>query len=375
MVFSLLLCFLLVYPSQVLGTVKIARAFPNLIFEKPLFLLAPPDGSNRLFVIEQKGKIHSFANRNDVKKTTLFLNMGSSVGSLGREEGLLGMAFDPAFKKNGYFYLYYNKYFPRRTVLSRLKVANHLATSASMDSEKVLLEIKQPYSNHNGGMLAFGPDGFLYVGVGDGGYRGDPKKHGQNRNSLLGSILRLNPSAENIVPKSNPFVGKKEMRPEIWAYGLRNPWRFSFDRKNGELWVGDVGQDKREEISKPLIGDNLGWNKMEGNLPYKGASFKELKKMRAPVFDYSRREGKSITGGYVYRGKKHPELFGKYLYADFVSGRVWTLSKLPLRQQTKKKLYSSSLLGEVRLPSSFGEDSNGELYILSFNGSIYSLGQ
>jgi glucose/arabinose dehydrogenase len=235
---------------------KFVQVFPRLSFESPLFLAAPPDGSDRLFVAEQDGRLRSFANKPDVSEAPVVLDLSAKVRREHNEEGLLGFAFHPRFAQNGFIFVQYSASKPRRNVISRF---TWKGKAFDPGSEKVVLEINQPYGNHNGGMLAFGPDGFLYVGLGDGGSAGDPQDRAQNKGELLGKILRLDVDREEsgrayAVPPDNPFRAEKGARPEIWAWGLRNPWRFSFDRKTGDLWAGDVGQNKWEEIDLIKVG-------------------------------------------------------------------------------------------------------------------------
>jgi glucose/arabinose dehydrogenase len=339
---------------------RFVRAFPKLSFENPLFLAAPPDGSSRLFVAEQDGRIRAFPNRPDAAQAPAVLDISAKVRRVHNEEGLLGFAFHPKFAKNGLLFVQYSAT-PRRNVISRFTWKGKAFDPAS---EKVVLEVDQPYGNHNGGMLAFGPDGFLYVGLGDGGSAGDPQDRAQDKGELLGKILRLDVDGTEggkayRIPRDNPFTAEKGARPEIWAWGLRNPWRFSFDRQTGELWAGDVGQDKWEEVDVIKKGLNYGWNRWEGDEPYErgGEGFEP------PVAVHGREEAQSITGGYVYRGKKFPALTGSYIYGDFMSGQVWVL-KLPGKPRP---------IAKAELISSFGEDESGELYLVSFDGNIYSL--
>lgn len=338
------------------------NAFPNLGFERPLFLTAVP-GGNRLAVVTQPGRIFVFENQPETDSAALFLDIRDRVQD-GGEEGLLGLAFDPDYTNNGYFYVYYSAAEPRRSVISRFEVGTD-PDAAEPASEQVLLEFEQPFSNHNGGMLAFGPDGRLYIASGDGGSGNDPQNNAQSLDTLLGKILRINPQAGNLIPADNPFVGNPDARGEIWAYGLRNPWRFSFDRLTGTLWAGDVGQGAFEEIDIIQKGGNYGWRVYEGNQSNINPDNLPASDFIAPVWTYGRSEGASITGGYVYRGAGLPELRDYYIYADFISGNVWAL------QYSGMTAVANSKIAEVPNPSSFGEDAAGELYITSFDGSIY----
>ena len=313
-------------PNAALPALDLERVFPALTFERPVLLTHAGDGSNRVYVVEQHGVVH----RIDAAapgRTDAFLDIRSRVSRGGNEEGMLGLAFDPGFAANGRFYVYYSAASPRRSVLSRFETgSNGLGDAAS---ESVLLEVRQPYSNHNGGMIAFGPDGMLYVALGDGGSAGDPQRNGQDLGTLLGAILRIDVTqagdgAPYAIPDDNPFVGQSGARGEIWAYGLRNPWRFSFDSETGDLWTGDVGQNALEEVDVVRRGGNYGWNVMEGSRCFRSSSC-TADDFEPPVAEYGRDLGCSITGGYVYRGQRLPELRGVYLYADYCSGRIWGL--------------------------------------------------
>lgn len=249
--------------------IRLTDAFPGLKFNMPVEFVSPNDATNRNFVVAQRGKIHVFANQVDVKETKVFLDIESKV-TAGGERGLLGLTFHPNFKSNGYFYLNYTRNNPGlETVISRFTANKSNPDVADPGSEEILLTFKQPYSNHNGGKIAFGNDGFLYIGVGDGGSGGDPQKHGQNRTSLLGKILRIDVNKSSgalkyAIPRNNPYQGNTQgFKEEIFAYGIRNPWKFSFDKATGDLWVGDVGQNKTEEIDIVKNGGNYGWNTME----------------------------------------------------------------------------------------------------------------
>ena len=345
--------------------VELTRAYPNLSFSSPLFLTYPPDDTDRIFVVEKGGEIHVFVNDDTVTSTTVFLDIAVDSGG---EQGLLGLAFDPDYENSGEFYVYYTA--PtgaRRSVISRFTVSGD-PDVADDTSEEILLEVNQPFSNHNAGMLAFGPDGDLYIAFGDGGSAGDPFNNGQNRTTLLGSLLRIDPSTGDPydIPPDNPFVGEGgEVREEIFAYGLRNPWRFSFDRVEGDLWVGDVGQGSREEISIVENGDNLGWRVYEGELAFENPLGLPASDFKEPVHTYARVDGQSVTGGYVYRGSSIPALEGVYVYGDYASGTIWGLVADGVSPAT------STELGSVSSLASFGEDEDGELYAVSLSGSIW----
>ena len=354
---------------QAIGPVELERAFPDIAFDDPVFLTHAGDGTGRLFVVEQRGVVRVLASTAPRAAHDVFLDIAGRVSRARREEGLLGLAFDPGFASNGHLYVYYSAASPRRSVLSRFSVSGS-ADAADPASELVLLEIPQPFSNHNGGMIAFGPDGFLYVALGDGGSGGDPRGNGQDIRTLLGSILRIDVARATTVepyrvPPDNPLVGVPDAREEIWAYGLRNPWRFSFDAATGDLWAADVGQNEYEEIDLILPGRNYGWNTMEGahcfSTPDCDRSGLEL-----PVAEYDHGLGCSVTGGYVSRGTDVPALLGVYLYADFCSGRVWGF-----RRENGRVSAPEELLAAPFSVSSFGTDARGEVYVLGFDGGVY----
>lgn len=355
------------------GDLRLSAAFPQLTFDRPVDLQNAGDDSNRLFVVEQRGVISVFKNEAQIGEKTVFLDIESQVDDGGNEQGLLGLAFHPDYKNNGYFYVNYTASSPDRTVISRFKVSASDPNKAAQASELVLLEFAQPYSNHNGGQLAFGPDGFLYIAVGDGGSGGDPQGHGQNRTTLLGSILRIDVDKRESgkdygIPADNPFANNTQgYRPEIYAYGLRNPWRFSFDSESGQLWTADVGQNSYEEIDIIVNGGNYGWKTMEGAHCFGSSDCTETG-LELPVWEYGRSEGVSITGGFVYRGTAIDELTGQYIYADFASGRIWSLDASNPQTPVNKELLKASFN-----ISSFGIDQNQELYICAFDGKIYKL--
>ncbi len=364
-------------PLSATQTVTLVEAFPNLRFDSPVFLAHSPDGTNRIFVVEQRGAIKVFPNDPGVTAAEIFLDIDARVTS-GGEMGLLGLAFHPDFANNGFFYVNYTttQAGPRRTVITRYSVSANNANAADPNSEFILLEIEQPFSNHNAGMLQFGNDGFLYIAVGDGGSGGDPLNHGQNRGTLLGSILRIdvdNPSGGRNygIPADNPFVGNNQgFREEIWAYGLRNPWRFSIDPVTNQLWAGDVGQSAREEIDLIERGGNYGWRIMEGTLCFNPSSNCDRTGLTLPIKDYPRSLGQSVTGGYVYRGQARPEFTGAYIYADFITNRVWLL------RYENGSVIADSLLLRVDAANfgiaSFGLDEAGELYMVDLlGGALY----
>ena len=357
-----------------LQTMNVERAFPNLTFQRLTNLVQPDDGHDHIFVTEQAGYVRVFPNDHRVTEADTFLDIGDRVNEGGNEEGLLGLAFDPDYKDNGYFYVYYSAASPRRSVLSRFSVSLNDPKRADHNSETVIMQVAQPFSNHNGGQIAFGPDGYLYVGLGDGGSRGDPHRNGQNAGTLLGSILRIDvkdvsDSRGYQVPPNNPLVGVPGAREEIWAYGLRNPWRFSFDERTGALWAADVGQNRLEEVDVVKKGLNYGWNVMEGTQCFSPPSDCDMAGLELPVAEYSRSDGNcSVTGGYVYGGRGMPSLLGAYVYGDYCSGRIWGL-RYDGSSVTEHMLLADSDLSITSL----GQDLDLNLYVLSRNDGIYRL--
>jgi len=353
--------------------ITVERAFPNLEFKQLTNLVQPNDMRNQLYVTRQPGLVVAFDNTPTVDTANIFLDIRDRVSSRGNEEGLLGIAFHPEYEANGYVYLYYTANPPRRSVVSRFTVHEDDLNRADSDSEKVILEVPQLFSNHNGGQLAFGPDGYLYIALGDGGARGDPRGNGQDLTTLLGTILRIDvdtqtPEKSYGIPPDNPFVGQADARNEIWAYGLRNPWRFSFDTESGQLWTGDVGQNAWEEINLIEKGGNYGWNIMEGYDCFDTSASCERNMLELPITEYSRSSGCSVTGGYVHRGTRLPNLYGHYIYGDFCSGKIWSFS------YENDVLQDHGLLSDSDLSiTSFGQDRDNNLFIISRNQGIYRL--
>lgn len=362
-------------PTPSVQTLGVQRVFPHLTFQRLTNLVQPDDGLDRIFVTEQAGRILVLPNDQDAV-AAVFLDITNRVEDGGTEEGLLGLAFDPRYSANGYLYVYYSAASPRRSVLSRFSISRTGSGVADPDSELVILEIPQPAANHNGGQLAFGSDGYLYVGLGDGGFGGDPSGNGQDIGTLLGTILRLDVTdvpggAAYGIPPDNPFVGVVGAMEEVWAYGLRNPWRFSFDGvgdEAGRLWVADVGQNRWEEIDVVERGLNYGWNVMEGAHCFSPALNCNTSGLQLPVIEYDHSDGCSVTGGYVYRGQAIPSLVGSYLYGDFCSGKIWGI-RYDGRTVTRHDLLVDSGLSIT----SFGEDRAGNFYILSRYQGIYVL--
>lgn len=342
--------------------------------DTPVGLAHAGDGSGRLFVVEKVGRIRVV--QDGALVAAPFLDIVDRVGSSQNEQGLLGLAFHPKYAENGFFFVNYTDR-QGDTVVSRFSVSGD-AARAEPDSEAVLLRIDQPAGNHNGGHLAFGPDGRLYVGTGDGGGAGDRYGNGQNGQTLLGAMLRLGVDGGSpyTVPADNPFVGDPNVRDEIWALGLRNPWRYSFDRLTGDLYIADVGQNQYEEINVQRAGtpggQNYGWPIMEGLHCFPEDRSCERAGLTVPVWEYDHGQGCSVTGGYVYRGEEFPILQGLYLVGDYCSGRIWGLAS---RGGTGADGWVAALLAQadVRL-SSFGEDERGELYLVDMaRGELFKI--
>ena len=349
---------------------EVKVAFPNLSFERPVGMCRSGDGTNRLFVVGQMGLIYVFENRRNVTVANVFLDIRDRVDF----GAFLGLAFHPNFAKNGYFYVNYLADDPLRTIIARYSVSSGKSNEADKNSEKILLEIPQLNNLHNGGQLAFGPDGYLYIALGDGGPQGDPDGNAQNCSTLLGKILRIgvDTTSGNLkygIPRDNPFVGNSlGYREEIYAYGLRNPWRFSFDTVTGLLLAGDVGQDRIEEIDIIKNGKNYGWNIMEGNLCFNPPENCNRTGLEPPIWEYERDQGNATIGGFVYRGSKLTELGGSYIYGDWVSGRIWALSKYDTGNPVNKELLKTNLN-----ITSFGTDEKNELYFCAYDSRIYEI--
>ena len=345
------------------------EVFSTLDLSSPLDLQPARDGTGRIFIVEQGGRILAVTPNGTSATATEFLQISSKL-STGGERGLLGMAVHPNFAQNGYFYLNYTRH-NGDTIISRFTRDAGDPTKADPNSEFQLLHVVQPFSNHNGGGLAFGKDGFLYIGLGDGGSGGDPFEYGQDRTTLLGKFLRIDVDSTSngnnyAIPADNPFVGAGSgIREEIFAYGVRNPFRFSFDAVSGLLWAGDVGQGEREEVDIIQSGANYGWNIMEGTACYEPATNCNRTGLTLPVTEYTHAVGQSITGGYVYRGSEVPALRGQYIYGDFVSGRLFTLNA---GRRTENPLDIADTAINI---SGFGQDGNNELYIVAYEGAIY----
>ena len=350
-------------------------AFPNLKFENLTNLIQIDDAIGGFIVTEQEGLIYYFSNDQDVKGATVLLDLSDRVSTRHNEEGLLGIALSPNFTVDRSLYIFYSANKPRRSVLSRFVLDDNSISVVDSAKEIVIFDVPQPYGNHNGGLITFGPDGFLYISLGDGGGAGDPEGHAQNIGTLLGSILRIDVTADldgqrYKIPGDNPFVNLPNVRPEIWAYGLRNPWRFSFDNDTGSLFVGDVGQEKIEEINIVRKGQNYGWPVMEGTLCYSPSIKCNASGMIPPIIEHGHDQECSIIGGYVYRGVGLPGLHGRYIYGDYCSGKIWEVNveELIRGDSTPRLLVDSDLY-----ITSFAQDLSGNLYVLSQNTGIYRL--
>ena len=359
-----------------------ATAAPAVVLSKvvdgldsPVFVTSAKDGTGRTFIVEQTGRIRVI--KKGVLLPTPFLDLSSQV-SKGGERGLLGLAFHPSYKSNGLFYVNFTRA-DGDTVVNRYRASTTNPDVAVRSTARRIITIDQPYANHNGGMIAFGRDGYLYIGMGDGGSGGDPGNRAQRLDSLLGKMLRINVNGSAgtrhyLIPSSNPYVGRYG-RNEIWSRGVRNPWRFSFDRRTGDLWIGDVGQNRYEEIDRSRVsststsrgrGVNYGWRVMEGRHCYRPATGCNRTGKVLPVVEYTHSEGCSVTGGYVYRGAEIPSLYGRYVFADYCSGKIYTVPSGGASPLTKRLLLDTDMM-----ISSFGESARGELYVLDHRGALY----
>jgi glucose/arabinose dehydrogenase len=378
---AFLTCSVLKAQTPAIKTTVVARDLTA-----PVAMDSPKDNSKRLFICEQTGKIKIIRNGKALEKP--FLDLSAKLDDMGKaysEKGLLGIAFHPQYKTNGRFFVYYSAPEPDSKYDHKSVLAEYKASAdpdvADEASPYVILEIKQPEGNHNGGQLAFGPDGFLYIGLGDGGGAGD--QHGsignaQDLSGMLGKILRIDINGQRpyAVPADNPFVNKKNARPEIWAYGLRNPWRFSFDKKTGKIFCADVGQNKWEEVDLIEKGKNYGWRVMEGNHCYEPKEGCDQKGLSLPVAEYGHDKGISVTGGYVYRGKHMPLFEGKYVFADW-KGNMFYLEESAGKWKLNPMVIEGKKNNDLGLNiNSFGEDESGNLYILAqkFTGTFTSGG-
>ena len=354
-------------------SIRVTRMFPQLELVRPVQALQAPGDDRHLFVLEQAGRVLRLdLQAPQAKQGESWLDIREQVNDQGNEEGLLSMAFHPRFAENGFVYCYYTASRPRRSELTRFTLDKSTGRP-DVSTAKVLLEVAQPYPNHNGGTVLFGPDGMLYLSLGDGGAANDPHGAGQNLASLLGKVIRIDVDHPDSgkgygIPKDNPFVATQGARPEVWACGLRNVWRMSFDRGSGRLYGGDVGQNTWEEVDLIEKGGNYGWNPREGRHAFPGGKPGNAgERFIDPIAEYSHAEGVSVTGGFVYRGRRVPELQGVYLYADYAFGTIWGLRcdgsvhgepQVAWRRQGARSMWSS-----------FGELNDGELVLCAFDGT------
>lgn len=353
--------------GQQVSSIKLTRVFPGLDVDNPVVLRQHPGDSTRWYVVQQNGIIKTFSGSSG--SATVALDISSKVSRRGGEMGLLGFDFHPEFASNNYIYVYYSRLNAdqHQSVVSRFTMTSD--TVIDTGSETILMVIDQPFDNHNGGNILFGPDGYLYIGTGDGGSAGDPEDHAQDTDSLLGKMLRIDVDSGSpyAIPADNPFVGKPGL-DEIYALGLRNPWRWSFDRLNGDLILGDVGQNHYEEVDYIVKGGNYGWRCYEGNSEYNTSGCAASGSYIKPIYVYDHNNGISISGGYVYRGSAISSLYGTYVFSDYGPGPVWGLAA-PAGTPAISEL--TSLTGYI---SSFAEDGDGELYIISYlDGAIYKI--
>ena len=354
-----------------------AEVFPQWRFVEPVFMTASGGATDSLFVVERRGIVYRITRDSQPAMREVVVDLTDSVSLEGPEDGMMGLALHPNFQDNGYLFLSYSSHSPYEFVVRRFRLSNTIS-SADIDAALTVFSLPQQesYRLHKGGMLQFGPDGMLYIAFGDGGPQGDPQNNAQNLSSLRGKVLRIDPSVEEapeepyVIPDGNPFlqVGGS-IRAEIWAYGFRHPWRFSFDPQ-GRMWLGDVGWRSWEEINIVEKGRNYGWRMLEGKHEAVNPDKQVPKNHAPPIWEYphSLDTGSSVIGGYVYRGTSVPALSGKYVYGDFTSGRVWAL------EGVEDALVMQQEIAQVPLLSSFAEDSNGELYLLQFDsGKLLTL--
>mgnify|MGYP001437342814 CR=1 FL=1 len=370
------LLFIQILISFIICEYQFENAFPNLTFVDPVGIHHSGDGTNRIFVVEQEGRIKVFNNDSNTSISQTFLDIRSIVDQDGgyTEEGLLGLAFHPNYEQNGYFYVNYTDYNPKRNVIARYSVDPDNPNEADYFSSEILLEVNQPYNNHNGGQMEFGNDGYLYISFGDGGSSGDPQNNGQDLSTLLSTIVRIdvNNQSNNMnysIPFDNPFIDNQSARPEIFAYGLRNVWRFSFDSETNLLWAADVGQNEWEEIDIIHPGLNYGWNEMEASHCYPPGSNCNPDQFELPVWEYALYvDGVcSVTGGYVYRGNNIYTLRGKYIYGDWCTGDIWAL----YTNNNQNYINEEIIRTDINI-TSFGVDEYDELYFCG-NQRIFKL--
>ena len=371
-------------PSTRADEITLERVYAQVAVERPITLVIPPDGTGRRFLVQQRGKVLILPSDPAGSETRTFLDFtGRKMEANAFEEGLLGFAFHPRFSENGLFYVYYSQQDPKRSVVSELKVAAGDANRADPASERVLLEVLQPYWNHNSGNLLFGPDGMLHISLGDGGRGNDAARMAQNPFSWLGKILRIDVNGRSGaraygIPPDNPFTREKEgVLYEIYALGLRNPWGLWFDPEHGDLWCADVGQEVAEEINLIRPGGNYGWSYREGAQPFAKRSDPPAAETRfeEPLHTYGRTEGISITGGLKYRGERLPGLKGQYIYGDYMFGNIWALThdRAEGKVAANRKIRAPDLATNQVKPTAFVEDVDREILVLDWNGAIHRI--
>ena len=353
-------------PAPAAGAPKIrfVQVADNLT--SPVQIVSPGDGSGRQFIVQQTGIVVIL--QNGSLRSTPFLDISDLTRGSG-ERGLLSLAFHPDFPANGKLYVNYTDVNGNTNVVE-YRVSQNDADVVDPATARRILFVRQPYQNHNGGLIMFGPDGMLYIGMGDGGSAGDPQNRAQNLHTLLGKILRIDVDHGRpyAIPSGNPFVARSGAKREIWAYGFRNPWRFSFDELTGRLFVGDVGQNRIEEVDLVRAGGNYGWRRMEGSACYNPPTNCRRSGLLLPITEYSHALGDAVIGGYVYRGSAIPALAGKYIFGDIGSGRIWMLT------QTASGTWRRTQIAKTSFAiSSFGEDEQKELYVVDLQGAVYRI--
>lgn len=371
-------CIALATPAS--AQITFTNAFPGVTFNTPVEMAMAPGQPDRVYVVEQgqsSGRARIMTLETGDAAATVFLDIDGLVSTAGQEMGFLGLAFHPDYETNGRLFVHYTADGPRRNVIAEYTRDATNPLIADPNSARVILQVNQPFANHNGGKIAFGPDGYLYISIGDGGSGGDPLETGQDPSDLLGNLLRLDvdpvsPKEPYFIPPDNPFVGSTTAREEVYAYGLRNPWKFSFDSATGDLWLADVGQNQWEEVDLIVSGGNYGWDDVEGPVCFEGPC--DLSAYEAPILTYphsfTTSGGLSITGGFVYHGTEVAGLDGRYLYADFALPRLWMLTYDPVSGSATSQLLTTS----IQSIASINEGPGGEAYVVSYSGTIYILG-
>ena len=377
------IAFSAVLPMASAEGIQLKPAWSGIKIDRPITLLSPADGTGRQFLVEQRGKVRILPSDQAGKETKTFLDLSDRKMEENQlEEGLIGMAFHPKFQENGQFYVCYSQQDPKRSIVSEFKVSASDPDKADPATERILLQVPQPFWNHNSGNMLFAEDGKMFIAFGDGGKRDDPMRFAQNRFSFLGKIIRIDVdtrtgSRQYGIPSDNPFLKQEGVLPELYATGLRNPWGISIDKETGLFWCADVGQDIWEEVNLITKGGNYGWSWREGAQPFviRQDAAPGDGKFIDPIHQYAHSEGLSITGGFVYRGKSIPALAGQYLYGDFANGRIWALNY----DSTAAKVTANTQLFQAPLdakgqatfkPTAFIEDPTGEPIMLDWNGSV-----